>query len=77
MQTLNVRQFRSIIPNLKQALEDEHEIVLVSNGAPVARVLPVVSSPRFESRKALRDLMRPSDISSGDLVRLDRDSRAS
>ena len=41
MQTLNVRQFRSIMPQLKNTLRSEREIILISNGLPVARVLPI------------------------------------
>ena len=58
MQTLNIRQFRSVIPKLQATLEREHEIVLVSNGVPVARVLPVASpgtKGRIQSTAAFRE----------------------
>jgi antitoxin (DNA-binding transcriptional repressor) of toxin-antitoxin stability system len=49
--TLNVRQFRSVMPNLKSALAHDQEIIIVTKGEPVARVTPVFKRPRFESRE--------------------------
>ena len=36
MQTLNVRELRNTIPHLRETLEREHEIVLISNGEVIA-----------------------------------------
>ena len=41
MKTINVRELRSTIPHLKETLAREQELVLVSNGEPVARILPI------------------------------------
>ena len=42
MKTINVRELRSVMPQLKETLAQEHELLLVSNGEPVARILPVL-----------------------------------
>jgi antitoxin (DNA-binding transcriptional repressor) of toxin-antitoxin stability system len=75
MQTINVRELRSAIPHLRETLEREHELVLVSNGEPVARILPMNEPPKLESLKWLRDQMKPSAIPSEILIREDRDRR--
>lgn len=55
MQTINVREFRNTIPHLRETLAREHELVLVSRGEPVARILPVEQPKRLQSLKWLRD----------------------
>ena len=75
MQTINVRELRTTIPHLRETLEREHELVLVSNGEPVARILPMHAPLRFQSMKWLRDQMRTSPVPSELLVRQDRDGR--
>lgn len=75
MQTINVRELRNTIPHLRETLAREHELVLVSNGEPVARILPMNAAPRFQSMKWLRDQMKPSPVPSEVLVRADRDRR--
>lgn len=77
MQTINVREFRNTIPHLKETLEREHELVLVSNGQPIARILPVTPPPKLQPLKWLRDLAPASGIPSEVLVREDRDRRGS
>ena len=49
MQTINVRELRTTIPHLRETLAREHELVLVSNGEPVARILPIQKATKFES----------------------------
>ena len=77
MQTLNVRQFRSIMPSLKQALDLEHELILVSNGVPVARVLPIDASPApsLPSLAAFRDSLGKTLPNSTPELRAERDAR--
>ncbi len=77
MQTLNVREFRNTIPHLRETLEREHELVLVSNGEPVARILPITAPPKLESMAWLRALSPPQNTDSTALVRADRDRRGS
>jgi len=77
MQTLNVREFRNTIPHLSETLAWEHELVLVSNGTPVARILPVDGPPPLQPMGWLRALSPASEIDSTDLVREDRDRRGS
>ena len=75
MQTINVRELRSTIPHLRATLEREHELVLVSNGEPVARILPMERRPRLQSLKWLRDLAGGSQLDSTSLIREERDRR--
>ena len=77
MQTINVREFRSTIPHLKDTLEREHELVLVSNGEPIARILPVSSPPKLESLAWLREMSPAVNVPSEVLIRQDRDRRGS
>ncbi len=69
MQTVNVRELRSAIPHLKETLEREHELVLVSNGEPIARILPVDSRPKIQSLAWLRALAPFQTIDSAELMR--------
>ena len=81
MKTINVRELRATIPRLKEALALERELVLVSNGEPIARITPILPSaeakPRLPSLKAFRatlpKMTRPSEA----LIREDRDRRGS
>jgi antitoxin (DNA-binding transcriptional repressor) of toxin-antitoxin stability system len=75
MQTLNVRELRNTIPHLRETLAREHELLLVSNGELVARILPINPAPRFESMKWLRDQMKASPVPSEVLIRQERDGR--
>jgi antitoxin (DNA-binding transcriptional repressor) of toxin-antitoxin stability system len=80
MQTINVRELRNTIPHLRETLEREHELVLVSNGEPVARILPIEAPTKLESMAWLRAMSPPPTDDSNDstaLVREDRDRRGS
>ena len=77
MQTLNVREFRNAIPHLQEVLEKEHELLLVSNGEPIARILPVQARPRIQSLKWLRDQVGTILPDSTAMIREERDRRAS
>ena len=81
MKTINVRELRATIPHLKETLARELELVLVSNGEPIARITPALppleARPRLPSMKAFRatlpNMTRPSEM----LIREDRDRRGS
>jgi antitoxin (DNA-binding transcriptional repressor) of toxin-antitoxin stability system len=75
MQTINVRELRNTIPHLRETLEREHELVLVSNGEPVARILPISEPPAFESMAWLRAQSPAMDVPSEVLIRQERDRR--
>lgn len=76
MKTLNVRELRSEIPRLRELLAQEHELVLVSNGEPVARILPMGTKRRHvPSLAAHRARMPMLEGSIADLIRQDRDRR--
>ena len=77
MQTINVRELRSAIPHLRETLAREHELVLVSNGEPVARILPIQAPPKLEPMAWLRAMSPPQNTDSTDLIREDRDRRGS
>lgn len=77
MQTINVRQFRSIMPSLKQMLALEQELILVSNGVPVARVLPIdaLPTPTLRSLASFRDSLGKTLPDSTLDLRAERDTR--
>ena len=75
MQTINVRELRNTIPHLQEVLQREHELLLVSNGEPIARILPVTQPPRLQSLKWLRDQTGGVLTDSTAMIREDRDRR--
>ena len=77
MKTLSIRELRQETPRLKQTLAEEGEVLLVSNGEPIARLLPIKTEtrPRLASLKAWRDTMPEMEIPSEVLIREDRDRR--
>ena len=77
MKTISVREFRGVMPHLRETLAQEHELLLVSNGQPIARILPVTPAPKLQSLKWLRDMAPASDIPAEVLVREERDRRGS
>lgn len=80
MKTINVRELRQGTPRLKQTLAEEGEVLLVSNGEPIARLLPVVPKParsKLPSMKAFRATMPRMAVPSEVLIREDRDRRGS
>jgi antitoxin (DNA-binding transcriptional repressor) of toxin-antitoxin stability system len=75
MKTVNVRELRETIPRLKETLEREHELVLVSNGEPVARILPIPKKRAFRSLAAHRAKMVMVRVPTEVLLREERDRR--
>ena len=75
MQTMNVREFRNTIPHLKETLARVHELVLVSRGETVARILPAEQPRRLQSLKWLRDQAGGIQRDSTAMIREDRDRR--
>ena len=75
MKTLNIRELRQEIPRLRELLEQEHELLLVSNGEPVARILPPPRQRHLPSlaahRASLPRLATPSEA----LMSEERDRR--
>ena len=51
MKTISVREFRCVVPHLRETLDQERELLLVSNGQPIARILPVTQAPKLQSLK--------------------------
>ncbi len=75
MKTINVRELRSAMPLLKETLAREHELLLVSNGEPVARILPVPRKRQAPSLAAHRAKMPMVSVPSEVLLREERDRR--
>ena len=79
MKTINVRELRALIPALKEELAVEHELLLVSNGEPIARIVSVSAQnavrPRLQSLKAFRDTMPMAKTPIEVLIREERDRR--
>ena len=76
MRTVNVRELRDTIPRLKETLAAEHELLLVSNGEPIARVTPVEARRvRLPSLKAFRDEQPMPRRPIEELIREERDRR--
>ncbi len=76
MQTINVRELRNTIPHLRETLEREHELVLVSNREPVARILPTEQPPKLQSMAWMRALSPVQTTDSTDLFREYRSRRS-
>ena len=79
MKTINVRELRALIPGLKEELAAEHELLLVSNGEPVARIVPLLPTEparkKLTSMKAFRETMPMMKVPSEVLIREERDRR--
>ena len=78
MKTMNVRELRQGTPRLKQTLAEEGEVLLVCNGEPIARLLPVESKParsKLPSLKAFRATMPLLDPPISQDIRRERDRR--
>jgi antitoxin (DNA-binding transcriptional repressor) of toxin-antitoxin stability system len=75
MKTVSVRELRSEMPRLRELLEKEHELLLVSNGEPVARILPAPRRRQVPSLAEHRARMPLLDTPSEALIREERDRR--
>lgn len=75
MKTINVRELRNEIPRLRELLAEEHELLLVSNGEAVARILPAPTARRFPSLAEHRARMPMVKVPSEVLIREERDRR--
>ena len=80
MKTINVRELRQSTPTLRKTLATEGEVLLVSNGEPIARLLPVerkTARSKLPSMKAFRATLPAMTVPSQALIREDRDRRGS
>lgn len=75
MKTINVRELRTAMPHLRETLASEHELLLVSNGEPVARILPIPPRRHVTSLVAHRARMTALPASIEQILREDRDRR--
>lgn len=76
MKTINVRELRSTIPHLKETLAREQELVLVSHGEPVARILPILQQrhvPSLAEHRARMPMLPTGTIEA--LLREERNRR--
>ena len=58
MKTINVRELRNAMPHLRETLAREQELLLVSHGEPLARILPVPRKREVPSLAAHRAAMK-------------------
>ena len=75
MKTLNVRELRASIPRLREELAREQELVLVSNGEPIARILPMPGKRQIPSLAEHRARMEMLPMPIEALIREERDRR--
>lgn len=75
MKTISVRELRNEIPRLRETLGREHELLLVSNGEPVARIVAVPRRRHVGSLAEHRAKMRRVTVPAEQLLREDRDRR--
>ena len=75
MKTVNVRELRAAIPNLREELAREQELVLVSQGQAVARILPAARKRQVPSLAEHRSRMKMLSVPTEALVRQERDRR--
>lgn len=75
MKTIDVRELRSVMPLLKETLAQEHELLLVSKGEPVARILPVLRKRQAPSLAAHRAKMAMVSVPTEVPLREERDRR--
>lgn len=77
MKTLSICELRQETPRLEQTLPEGGRMLLVSNGEPIAPLLPIApeTRPRLASSKAWRETMPEMKVPSEVLIREDRDRR--
>ncbi|MDQ6627928.1 MAG: hypothetical protein M3Z29_05670 [Pseudomonadota bacterium] len=78
MKTMNVRELRQQTPRLKQTLAEEGEVLLVSNGEPIARLLPVLPNAtrsKLPSMKAFRATLPMLERPVAEQIREERNRR--
>ena len=78
MKTMSVRELRQSTPRLKETLAREGQVLLLSNGEPIGRLLPVEAEtprPKLPSLKAFRAKQPKPKTSIEQLIREDRDRR--
>jgi antitoxin (DNA-binding transcriptional repressor) of toxin-antitoxin stability system len=75
MKTINVRELRNEMPRLKELLAQEQELLLVSNGEELARILPPLRKRQPASLAEHRAKMRRVGVPSETLIREERDRR--
>lgn len=77
MRTMSVRELRQETPRLKETLAAEGEVLLLSHGEPIARLLPIepAKRPRLPSLKAFRASMPKLEPSISEAIRREREGR--
>lgn len=78
MKTVNIRELRQTTPYLRELVAREGEVMVVSNGEPVVRMLPAgpaKARPKLPSLKAFRDAQPQPKTPIEQLIREERDRR--
>jgi prevent-host-death family protein len=75
MREMTVREVRAALGRLDDLLRQEGEVVITRHGTPVARIVPLSGARELPTHRELRQAMPQLNVSSGELVREDRDER--
>jgi antitoxin (DNA-binding transcriptional repressor) of toxin-antitoxin stability system len=75
MRELSVREMRQGYQVLKEALEQDGEVVLTHHGKPFAKVVPLTPVKGMPSHADLRARMPYQEVPSEVYIREDRDAR--
>lgn len=75
MRHVSIREVRSLLPELEQALAAEGDLILTRHGKPIARVTGVSAPAIPLSTAGLRAQMKRVAVSSAVLIRQERDER--
>ncbi len=75
MKQMTVRELRGALRQIDKLLAESGEIVLTRHGKPIARLLPARTLDQMPSHADFRQRMPRVNVSSGHLIRQERDDR--
>lgn len=75
MRTLSIREMRNQLGNLDAMVAEEHELIVTRHNRPIARILPIREKLSRPNHKNLRDRLPFQEISSEELLRMEREER--
>lgn len=75
MQTLNIREIRSVLGHLETLLDTSGEIIITKRGEAIARIVPIQGKQQRPTHEALHRLTKKLKTPSEKLLRDMRDER--